>query len=196
MYRSLALLRGRFGYRARGCFVRYVVGLRGCGARLRVGRRVVLSNPHIRLGNSVTLDSRSRLQGLGVIEIEDRVVLNRGTEIDAALCVTIGARTLIGPYCYLVDSNHRTPDPGRPLDSRARTVAPINIGRDVWLGKGVVVLAGVTIGDGAVVGAGSVVTRSIPSSEVWAGVPARRIRSSCQVYREDESKSHIGANHS
>jgi acetyltransferase-like isoleucine patch superfamily enzyme len=175
MYRCIRQLRERIGYRVRGQFVLYVVGLRGCGDRLRVGRRVILSNPNIKLGNSVTVDSGSSLLGRGVIEIGDSAVLNRGTEIDAALRVTIGARTLIGPYCYFVDSNHLAPKPGSPLESEPGEAAPINVGRDVWLGKGVIVLSGVTIGDGAVVGAGSVVTRSIPSGEVWAGVPARRI---------------------
>jgi acetyltransferase-like isoleucine patch superfamily enzyme len=40
----------------------------------------------------------------------------------------------------------------------------------------VIVLRGVTIGDGAVVAAGAVVTRSIPAREIWAGVPARHLR--------------------
>ena len=51
----------------------------------------------------------------------------------------------------------------------------IILGDDVWLGVNVVVLKGVTIGRGAVVGAGAVVTKSIPSFEIWAGIPARRI---------------------
>jgi maltose O-acetyltransferase len=54
---------------------------------------------------------------------------------------------------------------------------PITIGRNVWLGAHVIVLPGVTIGDNAVVGAGSVVTTSVSGGEIWAGVPARRIRS-------------------
>jgi len=49
------------------------------------------------------------------------------------------------------------------------------IGRDVWIGCHVVVLPGVTIGDHAVVAAGAVVTKSIPSGEMWGGVPAKKI---------------------
>jgi serine O-acetyltransferase len=33
-----------------------------------------------------------------------------------------------------------------------------------------------TIGRGAVIGANSVVLRDVPAGEVWAGVPARRLR--------------------
>ena len=38
-------------------------------------------------------------------------------------------------------------------------------------------LKGVTIGDGAIVGANAVVTKDIPAYEIWAGVPAKLIKS-------------------
>ncbi len=50
------------------------------------------------------------------------------------------------------------------------------IGNDVWIGCGVTVIAGVRIGNGAIIGAGSVVTKDIPDYEIWAGVPAKKIR--------------------
>lgn len=53
----------------------------------------------------------------------------------------------------------------------------IVINSDVWIGTGVTVLSGVKIGVGAVVGAGSVVTHDIPPYEIWAGNPAKKIRS-------------------
>ena len=54
--------------------------------------------------------------------------------------------------------------------------ADIRIGRHVWLGADVAVLKGVTIGDGAVLGARALVNRSTPAGELWAGIPARRLR--------------------
>lgn len=53
----------------------------------------------------------------------------------------------------------------------------VTINSDVWIGAGVTVLSGVTIGVGAVVGAGSVVTHDIPPYEIWAGNPAKKLRS-------------------
>ena len=51
--------------------------------------------------------------------------------------------------------------------------SPISVGADVWLGRGVAVVAGVTIGSGAVVGANSVVLGDIPERAVAAGAPAQ-----------------------
>lgn len=50
---------------------------------------------------------------------------------------------------------------------------PIHIGKNVWFGGDVKVLAGVTIGDNTVIGTGSIVTKDIPSGVVAAGNPCR-----------------------
>ncbi len=53
---------------------------------------------------------------------------------------------------------------------------PTNIGNDVWLGYGAVLLNGVTVGNGAIVAAGSVVVNDVPSYAIVGGVPAKVIR--------------------
>jgi acetyltransferase-like isoleucine patch superfamily enzyme len=50
------------------------------------------------------------------------------------------------------------------------------IGSDVWIGRGAIILSGKRIGNGAVIGAGSVVTKDVPDYAVVAGNPARIIR--------------------
>jgi chloramphenicol O-acetyltransferase type B len=55
--------------------------------------------------------------------------------------------------------------------------ANVIIGSDVWIGTHVTVMQGVTIGDGACVGAYTIVTKNIGAYEIWAGNPARFIRS-------------------
>ena len=54
--------------------------------------------------------------------------------------------------------------------------APVEIGRDVWIGGGAIILPGVRIGDRAVIGAGSIVTRDVPPDVFAAGNPCRVIR--------------------
>lgn len=54
--------------------------------------------------------------------------------------------------------------------------ADVNIGDGVWIGANVFIGPGITIGDNSVIGANTVVTRNVPPSEIWGGVPARPIR--------------------
>jgi acetyltransferase-like isoleucine patch superfamily enzyme len=107
----------------------------------------------------------------------DNVFVGRNTYLGAWKPISIGSDTLIGAYCYIISGNHRFEQRDLPIRMQGYEGEPITIGRNVWLGSHVVVLPGVTIGDNAVVGAGSVVTSSIPAAEIWAGVPARKIRS-------------------
>lgn len=88
--------------------------------------------------------------------------------------IYVGDGTMFGPHVTLATAGH----PIRP-DLRAATYQynmPIHIGRNCWLGAGVIVLPGVTIGDDTVVGAGSVVTRNLPAGVVAVGSPCRVLR--------------------
>lgn len=51
----------------------------------------------------------------------------------------------------------------------------VEIGNDVWIGTGVIVMPGIHIGNGAVVGGGSIVTHPVEDYEIVAGCPARHI---------------------
>lgn len=56
-------------------------------------------------------------------------------------------------------------------------VGKVEIGNDVFIGAGAIILPNVRIGDKVIVGAGSVVNKSIPSNSVVVGNPARIIGS-------------------
>lgn len=104
------------------------------------------------------------------------VYIGRNSYLGVWRPISIGDDTLIGAYCYIISGDHQFTAPDVPIRLQGYKGGPITIGRNVWLGAHVIVLAGVTIGDNAVIGAGSVVTSSIPNAEIWAGAPARRIR--------------------
>ena len=55
-------------------------------------------------------------------------------------------------------------------------IKPINIGNNVYIGTNCIILPGVTIGNNVIIGAGSIVSKDIPSDSVYAGVPARFIK--------------------
>ncbi|MGW1585428.1 acyltransferase [Streptomyces sp. NPDC002386] len=109
------------------------------------------------------------------IRVGAEVFINRGVNITAPAPVTLGDHCLIGPYTVINSGNHRFADAKRRIRDQGHDLAPITIGRDVWLGAHVTVLAGTRVGEGAVVGAGAVVTRDIPAHSVAVGVPARVI---------------------
>ncbi len=113
-------------------------------------------------------------QGDGVITLGDDVVLSRGVHIVAFERVTLGDGCMVGEYASLRDANHK-PDPVSIRDS-GHLSAPIDIGSNVWIGRGAAVLKGVSIGAGSVVGANAVVTKPVAAQQVVAGVPAKALR--------------------
>ncbi len=88
--------------------------------------------------------------------------------------IYVGDNTMIGPNVVLASAGH----PVLPsLRKKAYQFnAPVIIGKNCWLGAGVIVLPGITIGDNTVVGAGSVVTKDLPSGVVAVGNPCRVLR--------------------
>lgn len=57
-------------------------------------------------------------------------------------------------------------------DSKGR----IEVGDDVWIADGVLVLSGVTIGQGAIIAARSVVTKDVPPYAIWMGNGVKKYR--------------------
>jgi maltose O-acetyltransferase len=87
--------------------------------------------------------------------------------------VRIGDYTLFGSGVQILTPLHPT---NAGLRRQQEFGKPIEIGADVWVGAGALILAGVRIGPRSVIGAGSVVTRDIPANVFAAGNPCRVIR--------------------
>lgn len=113
----------------------------------------------------------------GYIHIGEEVGINDHCYITSNYGITIGSRTRIAEFVSIRDYDHKFDDLNIPIRKQGLTGAPISIGEDCWIGRGVMVTSGVTIGKGSVIGANAVVTRDIPAYSVAAGVPARVIRS-------------------
>jgi len=108
------------------------------------------------------------------ITIGDRVFINSGlTALDSAP-ITIGDDCLLGPNVQLLTPTH--PIAPIPRRDKVEGAQPITLGKNVWLGGGVIVCPGVTIGNNTVVGAGSVVVKDLPANVVAVGNPARIVR--------------------
>lgn len=107
----------------------------------------------------------------GSLTIGERVFVNQGATIVAHVSISIGDDCRIGDYVGIYDTDYHPVEQGAEVRR-----APVVIGRNVWLGRGAIVLPGVTIGDHAVVGAGSVITSDVPARTLVAGNPAKPIR--------------------
>jgi acetyltransferase-like isoleucine patch superfamily enzyme len=88
--------------------------------------------------------------------------------------LTVGAWTMFGPHVSVHTVDHGTRR-GEPMRLQPGVAGAVEIGEDVWIGAGAVVVKGVCIGEGAVVAAGAVVTRDVDPYMIVAGVPARPI---------------------
>jgi acetyltransferase-like isoleucine patch superfamily enzyme len=62
-------------------------------------------------------------------------------------------------------------------DIQYKAKASVIIEDNVFIGAHSLVLKGVTIGENSIIGAGSVVTKNVPPNQIWAGNPAKFIRS-------------------
>ncbi|WP_407521543.1 sugar O-acetyltransferase [Methylobacterium oryzisoli] len=120
------------------------------------------------------------------IELGERVYFNFNCVVLDVCRVRIGDFTLFGPAVQILTPLH-------PFDAALRRKQengkPVDIGSDVWVGGGALILPGVSIGSRTVIGAGSVVTRDVPEGVFAAGNPCRVIRE----IGEDERQSYASA---
>ena len=143
-----------------------------------LGRAIVYGSRAVQFGEDALLYPYLHLetQSPATIVIGDGVVISRGVHLVAMSGITIGSGTMIGEYASIRDSNHCRL-PGVPMRHAGYRGGPIVIGKEVWIGRGSIVIGGITIGDGATIGANAVVTHDVPAGATVAGVPAVPIRS-------------------
>lgn len=144
----------------------------GSGSLLRTPNGGLLS-----LGRGVSVGSGVELTASkGAIEIGDCTFIGAWATVVARQAVRIGSHCLIAERVTIRDQDH---DVGGPVERRISEsgfkVSEIEIGDEVWIGAGAVILKGVRIGRGAVIGANAVVNRDVGDGEIVAGVPARHI---------------------
>lgn len=157
------------------------------GSRTFLNRPYRITHPdRIYLGSRVTIRAGGRIEVVlayaGVahdprLEIGDGTIIEQGCHLVVAARMQIGPEVLIGPYVLVTDCEHGMDvyDERSPVEQPLK-VAPVVIGRRVFIGAGARILKGVRIGDGAVIGANAVVTADVGAGDIVGGVPARSLR--------------------
>lgn len=138
-----------------------------------VERRRILRDLFGKGGNSVWMQPPFYCDYGANIELGERVFFNFNCIVLDVCRVRIGDFTLFGPAVQIYTPLHPFKAEQRRREEFGK---PIDIGSDVWVGGGAIILAGVSIGSRAVIGAGSVVTRDVPEGVLAAGNPCRVIR--------------------
>lgn len=155
-----------------------------------------MNSPDLREARRVlrkVLRLRQRLRG----EVDIEALVAQGLQIGkyvyvapwvlidpvAAYLITIGDGSRLAPRVHVLahDATSR--------DALGYTrLAPVHIGRRVFLGADTLVLPGVTIGDDSVIAAGSLVSSDIPPGSLAVGRPARVVGESREFFERRKAK--------
>lgn len=148
-------------------------------SRIVLGSKVVL-NSDARNSNTALTFNCTLVCGLeGTIEIGDNTMLN-GVSITAYSKVSIGKNCQIASCTLISDTDFHPVNPvireqesmGYKINFGEVNKKAVNIGNNVWIGWGCIILKGVSIGDNSIIAAGSVVLKDIPSNVIAGGNPA------------------------
>ncbi len=145
------------------------------------------------IGKDFRSNNREMSNPIGRFNRCSIIVGNKGTLIigkkvgmssTAIVChhhIEIGDNVKLGGNVVIYDTDFHSLNVDSRLekkkDSSGTKTASVKIGTSVFIGGHSTILKGVEIGENSIVGACSVVTKNIPANEIWAGNPARKIRS-------------------
>ncbi len=139
---------------------------------------------------NVTINSLYRTNPIGgstfctfVIEENAELLIDEGARISNITInckenIYIGKNVFVGGDTKIYDSDFHS----LHLSERLKEIdtdikkAPVKINDGAFIGASVLILKGVEIGENSIIGARSVVTKNIPKNEIWAGNPAKFIR--------------------
>ena len=155
---------------------------------------IILSPENVTVGSDVIIDD------FVFIGAHQRLIVGNRVHIASHSSITGGGRVLLSDFSGMGSgarlisgtddfTEGRLNGSAIPQEFRQTRRGTIILEPHAIIGTNTVVLPDVTIGEGATVGAGSVVTRSLEPWGVYAGSPARRIKTRPRaIVLENEQK--------
>lgn len=150
---------------------------------------MVTRRGEVRIGNNLRINSGDNYNIIGrqqktILWVEGKLTIgdNVGLSSTAIICnhsITIGNNVVIGGNTVIYDTDFHSLDPlirNSNQDQKYAKKKLVLIGDNVFIGAHTTILKGVTIGNNAIIGACSVIAKDIPANEIWAGNPARFIK--------------------
>jgi acetyltransferase-like isoleucine patch superfamily enzyme len=168
---ALALLKG-YWYR----WILWALGRDfRAGRRFRAFGRLSVRGPgSVVFGDNVALWGRvnawTYAPGARIV-IADNVMMS-GTRFACAREIRVGRNSIVADAGIRDTDMHSTRADRRSEGAPVR-VAPVEIGENVWVAAGALIMPGVSIGENSVIGAAAVCMRSFPPNKVIFGNPAK-----------------------
>lgn len=159
-------------------------------ARLFRFPMVIRGKEYIDFGEKLTTGVGCRLEGFPGNKPEEKklkfgknVQINDYVHIVAMDNISIGDNVLMASHVFISDNSHgsykgdeQDSSPEIPPTERPYRTAPVVVGKNCWIGEGVIIMPGVIIGEGCVIGAHSIVSKNIPAKTIAVGTPAKVIK--------------------
>lgn len=131
-------------------------GMKSCGKNFQVSSTVIIRGlQNLSVGNDVYLAPRVIINAIDLIKFSDEV--------------------MIAFNSVVVSGNHTSVNSSFRFGSSSKQ--PISISKGVWVAANSLVTAGCVIAEGTVLGANSVGKGKLDKNSLYAGVPARKIKS-------------------
>ena len=135
-------------------------------------KRALLRFFGARIGARVVIKPRVNIKYPWHLEIADDVWIGEGVWLDNLVRISIASNVCVSQGAFLLTGNHDYTDPAFGL-----IVKPIIVEEGAWVGAQAIVCPGVKVGRCAVVTVGSVLTQDAAPSGIYAGNPARSVKS-------------------
>ena len=124
-----------------------------------------------RVGKGVVIKPHVEVKYPWHLELGNDCWVGERVWIDNLTTVRIGANCCVSQGAYLCTGNHDWSEPGFDL-----MIAPIQLCEGSWAGAKSVLTPGCVLGCYAVAAAGSVITGNVPDFQIYAGNPARFVK--------------------
>lgn len=132
--------------------------------------RLIIRNSQIDNGTFIFADENSK------IEIKDSFIF-WNCNITAKESISIDSGCAIAEMVVIRDQNHIVDPSNTQNPFKKYDIAPIKIGKNVWIGAKASILKGATLEDYTIIAASAVVNTTVPSKQVWGGIPAKFLKS-------------------
>ena len=145
-------------------------------------RAFVSMRAEVDIGFKLTIGRKSSVSSFAKIKAsEGNVRIGERTDIGVGAFIggyktgiEIGDDCLISPNVSIVGVNYRYEELDRTFrEQGVESKGPIQIGTNVWIGVGSVILDNTRIGDGTIIAPNSVVSGEIPENAIVQGNPAK-----------------------